>query len=325
MVLSSLGRFPEHYMRVPSRSIRHIAVAGAAVVVLAGSAVGIAAAQTQPTPTTTTTSPTTTTTPQTGQQSGYQKFIDALAKRLNVSTQTLQTAVTQARQDAGLPANGQGFPGGERAHRGFRVDLSTAATAIGITPDQLRTELAGKSLAQVAQAHGKSATDVATALKNAAHQRIDAAVTAGKLTADQANTQKTQSDQRIDQLVNQVMPQGGPGNGGGNSGFGGRGILGEGLQAAANAIGITPQQLRSEISGKSLADVAQAHGKSTTEVATALKDAAHQRIDAAVTAGKIQADQASSSKARADQMIDQFINQPLPQLGTGADNEASGA
>jgi len=92
--------------------------------------------------------------------------------------------------------------------------LTVAAQAIGITPDQLRTELPGKSLAQVAQAHGKSATDVATALKNAAHSRIDQAVTNGRLTADQANTDKTNVDQRIDQMVNQVMPQGGRGLGG---------------------------------------------------------------------------------------------------------------
>jgi hypothetical protein len=52
---------------------------------------------------------------------------------------------------------------------------------------------------------------VATALKNAAHQRIDQAVSSGRLTADQGNTQKTQADQRIDQLVNQVLPQRGPG------------------------------------------------------------------------------------------------------------------
>ena len=59
----------------------------------------------------------------------------------------------------------------------------------------------------MAQAHGKTAADVATALKNAAHTRIDQAVTNGRLTADQATTQKTQVDQRIDQLVNQVMQQ----------------------------------------------------------------------------------------------------------------------
>jgi len=55
---------------------------------------------------------------------------------------------------------------------------------------------------------------VATALKNAANTRIDQAVSANRVTADQANTQKTNIDQRIDQLVNQVVPQGFPGRGG---------------------------------------------------------------------------------------------------------------
>ncbi len=302
-------------MRIIPSSYRRVAIAGLAVLVLGGAAVGIAAAQTQPAAT------------PTGQaQSGYQRFIDALAKRLNVSTQTLETAVGQARQDAGVPGNGTGFPGafghGERG--GFGLQLNTAATAIGITPEQLRTELAGKSLAEVAQAHGKTGADVATALKNAAHQRVDAAVTAGRLTADQANSQKTQADQRIDQAVNQVMPQGGAGKG-----FGGRGgMMAAGLNAAATAIGITPEQLRTELPGKSLAQVAQAHGKSATDVAAALKNEAHTRIDAAVTAGRVTADQANTQKTQVDQHIDQFVNQVVPQRGPGrtpgADVEQNG-
>src|SRR5712691_9552848 len=210
-------------------SFRRGLVALGAVAVLGGAAVGIAAAQAQPA------------TPATGQaQSGYQKFVDALANRLGITTAKLETAIGEARTDAGFPAGGKGFPGGfgKGGPRGGGVDLNAAATAIGITPQQLRTELVGKSLADVAKAHGKTAADVATALKNAAHTRIDQAVTAGKVAADQANTQKTQADQRIDQLVNQVMPQGGPGGRGGPRGFGG------GLDAAAPVIGITPQQLR---------------------------------------------------------------------------------
>ena len=178
-------------------------------------------------------------------------------------------------------------------------------------------------MADVAKAHGKSATDVATALKNAAHSRLDQAVTSGRLTADQASTQKTQADQRIDQLVNQVIPQGGPGGRGGPGGFGERGGFGGGLDAAATAIGITPQQLRTELAGKSLADVAKAHGKQPADVATALKNAAHTRIDQAVTAGRLTADQANTQKTQVDQRIDQQINQVVPQRGTGvgADGE----
>jgi len=299
-----------------SRFIRRGLVAGCAVAVLGGAAVGIAAAQAQPTPT--------------GQaaQSGYQKFVDALAKRLNISSANLQTAIGQARTDAGLPASGPGFPGGRGGRGGpgrpgFGFDPNTAATAIGIPTAQLRTELNGKSLADVAKAHGKTGADVATALKNAVHTRIDQAVTAGKLTADQATTQKTAIDKRIDTLVNQVMPQGKPGGFGGRpgargpAGFAGRGAFGAGLNAAATAIGIPAAQLRTELNGTSLADVAKAHGKTAAEVVTALENAAHTRIDQAVTAGRLTADQATTQKAALDKRIESLVNQVIPQRGAG--------
>jgi hypothetical protein len=294
-------------------SIRRGLVALGAVAVLGGAAVGIAAAQAQPA------------TPAAGQaQSGYQKFVDALANRLGITSAKLETAIGEARTDAGFPAGGKGFPGafGRGGPRGGGLDLNAAATAIGITPQQLQTELAGKSLADVAKAHGKTAADVATALKNAAHTRVDQAAAAGKLTADQANTRKTQTDQRIDQLVNQVLPQGGPG-GRGPGGFGGRGPGGE-LDAAATAIGITSQQLRTELAGKSLADVAKAHGKTAADVATALKNAAHTRIDQATAAGRLTADQANTQKTQVDQRIDQQINQVVPQRGSGTGADAEG-
>jgi hypothetical protein len=170
---------------------------------LGGSAVGIASAQTAPA----------AATPQAGQtQPGYQAFVDALAKRLGISSTTLQTAIGQARTDVGLPATGgfgpgHGGPDGPgRGPRGFGRNLESAATAIGIPVSQLQQELPGKSLAQVAQAHGKNPADVATALKNAAHQRIDRAVAFGRLTADEATQQKQREDQRIDQQMTQVTP-----------------------------------------------------------------------------------------------------------------------
>jgi 3-methyladenine DNA glycosylase AlkD len=304
-------------MSTLSRFRLGVAAAGA-VVVLGGAAVGIAAAQTQPTPT-----------PSTQQaRPGYQAFIDALAKRLNITSANLESAMSQARADVGLPANGPapgfGGPGGRGERGGFGLDLNAAATAIGIPVDQLRTELAGKSLAQVAQAHNKSAGDVATAMKNAAHTRIDQAVTAGRLTAAQAATEKQQSDQRIDQLVNQVVPQGGPGGPGGFDRRGGPGGFGGELNTAATAIGISVDQLRTELAGKSLAQVAQAHGKTANDVATALKNAAHQRIDQAVTAGRLTAAQATTEKQQSDQRIDQLVNQVVPQRTTTPRGEGGG-
>src|SRR5215471_16630323 len=221
-------------------SFRRIAIAAGAVLVLGGSAVGIAAAQAQPAAT------------PSAQSNNYQKFVDALAQKLGISSQQLQTDIDQARQSAGLPAGrgfpgrGPGGPGGPRGGFFPGFNLQTAATAIGISPQQLRTEVQGKSLAQVAQAHNKTANDVITALENDAHKRIDQAVASGRLTADQGNTAKTNVDQRITQQVNQVTPQGGPnGNGnGGPGGFGfGPGVLRQGFNTAAQAIGITPEQL----------------------------------------------------------------------------------
>ncbi|HLZ26735.1 MAG TPA: hypothetical protein VKV73_05380, partial [Chloroflexota bacterium] len=72
---------------------------------------------------------------------------------------------------------------------------------------QLQQELPGKTLSAVATAHGKNPADVATALKTAAHTRIDQAVTDGRISAAEAATQKQQVDARIDQQMTDVIPQ----------------------------------------------------------------------------------------------------------------------
>jgi len=221
--VAGLGRFQLGMIRL-SRSIRLALAAGGAVLVLGGAAVGIAVAQT-PTPTA-----------QSG-QARYQAFVDALARRLGISSATLETAIGGARTDTGLPANGQGgpgfgpggrggpggpggnrWPGGPRGRGAFGIDWTAAASVIGIPAAQLRTELAGKSLAQVAAAHGKTADNVVAALKSAADTRIDQAVAAGRLTADQAATRKTQIESHLSQFVNQVIPRGGHGPKGPRSG-----------------------------------------------------------------------------------------------------------
>ncbi|MCA1645711.1 MAG: hypothetical protein LC797_09685, partial [Chloroflexi bacterium] len=111
-------------MTLVPHSVRRGLVAVAAVAVLGGAAVGIAAAQAQP-----------AAPANNGQaQSGYQKFIDALAKRLNTTSANLETAIGQARADAGLPGGGPGFPGagprrgGGPGRGGFGVELNAAAT-----------------------------------------------------------------------------------------------------------------------------------------------------------------------------------------------------
>ena len=156
-----------------TRQVRVRVITGAMVVALGVASIGFAAGQSatmahaqQPTPGQSTGGP------------GRQAFVDAVARQLGITSERLQQAFTQARAELGLPGpGGPGGPGGRRGpgRRGHGAGerLTAAAQAIGITVEQLRQELPGKSLAQVAQAHGKNPSDVATALKNAANQRID--------------------------------------------------------------------------------------------------------------------------------------------------------
>jgi hypothetical protein len=106
-----------------------------------------------------------------------QAFREALARQLGITADRLQQAMEAARSEVGKAHQGtrpDAGPG-RRAGRfgGPGGEFSPAAQAIGISVEQLRQELPGKSLAAVAQAHGKNPADVAAALKTAASQRID--------------------------------------------------------------------------------------------------------------------------------------------------------
>jgi hypothetical protein len=205
--------------------IKRAAVALGIAATLGGAAAGVVRAQT-PTPTR-----------PAGQQQAdqhYQQFLDTLASKLGTSTDKLKQAITDTRQSLGLPADERGFgpgfgrggPGGP-GPRGLGGSFDAAAKAIGISTDQLRQELPGKSLFDVAKAHNVDPAKVADAMKADEAARVDQAVQAGRLTADQATQAKQQANSRIDQLLTQALPAGGPGGPGGQGGRGGPGGRGD--------------------------------------------------------------------------------------------------
>jgi hypothetical protein len=88
-------------------------------------------------------------------------------------------------------------------HLGFFGGLDAAAAYIGVTEAQLRTQLEnGKSLAQVAKDHDKTADGLVAALVADAKQKLDKAVSAKRITQDQADEMLTRLKQRIADLVN---------------------------------------------------------------------------------------------------------------------------
>ena len=125
---------------------------------------------------------------------------------------------------------GRGQFGGHGGFGGFRGGIFGASDALtsylGITGAELRTELqSGKTLAQIAVAHNKTADGVVSTLLADSKKRLDAAVTAGKLTADKEQSFLDNMKKLLTDLVNgkRPAPPAGaplPGSGAAPKGFG---------------------------------------------------------------------------------------------------------
>lgn len=117
--------------------------------------------------------------------------------------------LTQAQADAvtaRVAETAQDLRAERRVNRKQRRQemLSTAASTLGMTVGDLRGELrSGKTLADVAKEKGVSTDKLVDALVAAAGQRIDQAVTAGKLDATKASQMKQKLSERITSLVQQ--------------------------------------------------------------------------------------------------------------------------
>ena len=90
--------------------------------------------------------------------------------------------------------------------------LDAAATYLGLTEDQLRTQLeSGKSLADVAKAQGKSVDGLKQAILSQVQSKLDQAVKDGELTTAQRDQMLADLKAHIDDLVNGTMPAPGQG------------------------------------------------------------------------------------------------------------------
>jgi hypothetical protein len=175
-------------------------------------------------------------------------FLDDLATRLNVPRDKLDAAIkgaAAARIDAAVAAGrmtkeegdaakqriesatgvpllglrggpghfGRGGPGRPGLRFGFGPgkSLDAAATFLGLTAEQLRTQLgSGKSLADVAKDKGKSVDDLKAAMKTAIAAELDQAVKDNKLTDAQRTEILKDVDTHLDDIVNNTPPKGGP-------------------------------------------------------------------------------------------------------------------
>jgi hypothetical protein len=180
--------------------------------------------------------------------------------------------------------------------------FTAAATYIGITDTQLRTELGtDKSLADVAVAHGKTRDGLIAAL-TAAQQQDIAALVDKKGIGARPNP------------ANGYGPGPGFGRGPGDK------VTGDSLAAAATYLGTTAADLETKIrAGQTLAQIANATaGKSRDGLLNALVADATAKIDAAQKAGTITADQATQLKVNLSTRLTQLVDTTRPIPGRRA-------
>jgi hypothetical protein len=189
--------------RMPSK--RTLAVAAASVAVVTGGGAALAASSgSSPTPS---------------------SFFEAVARNLGISTERLEEATKAAALEqvgAALEAGtiteeqaeelrsriesgdtlffgGFGLP---RTHVDVGGKLSAAADYLELSAEELHERLdGGQSLAEIAEAEGKSVDGLKQAILDDARSRLDEAVNEGRLTAEQAEAMLDRLESRIDDLV----------------------------------------------------------------------------------------------------------------------------
>jgi hypothetical protein len=153
-----------------------------------------------------------------GRPDPTQRIQDILAPLVAAGTidQAQADAVTQALV-AARPERGEGHgPGGHGPGRGaMRQGLSAAATALGMTEQELATQLrGGTTLAQVAQERGVDVQVVIDALVAEFKAHLDEEVASGEHTQEEADQKLAKATERLTDMVNNGRPEGGRGPGG---------------------------------------------------------------------------------------------------------------
>ena len=115
--------------------------------------------------------------------------------------------ITQEQADKVASTLSEAMPMGRGDHGGRGMGLDAAATALGTTADELRTELqSGQTIAQVAEAKGVDVQTVIDAMVAQAKTHLDEEVASGEHTQAEADQKLADVTQRITDSVNNGVP-----------------------------------------------------------------------------------------------------------------------
>ncbi|MFL5921455.1 MAG: hypothetical protein ACJ75Q_05715 [Gaiellaceae bacterium] len=189
---------------------------------------------------------------------------------------------------------------------GAAAALAVGGAGAGVAATKMTQSPSAESKAVIndaAKTLGIAPSKLSAALKKAFEDRIDAAVAAGRLTEQQGDELK----QRIESGDFPLFgpPAFGPGFGAPHPFF-------HGLDAAATYLGLTEAQLESRINnGKTLAQIAEAEGKSVDGLKAAMLKDARAKLDEAVKAGRLSKAEEQQVLKDLGQRIEDLVNGQL--------------
>jgi ribosomal protein S20 len=217
-------------------------------------------------------------------------------------------AWAQSDGSGGSGASGGASQQGRRGH-GTRLALQTAATTIGLSPQDLAGQIrGGKTVAAVATEHSVDPGSVVNAVVAALTQRIDQAAAQGKIDANRAEQAKQKLPNVANRFVNETKSKRGRG----------RAILKDAANASAKEIGVSVADLKqARKDGKSIAQVAKDHNKSVDDVVNAVVKQATSDIDRAVKDGKLDSKKADQIKQKLPDRAKTLVNREPKQRGAG--------
>jgi hypothetical protein len=195
-----------------------------------------------------------------------------------------------------------------------------AGAAIGATGALSPKQESEAIVNDAAKELGVEPSELTAALKTALKNRVDAAVTAGRLTEAQGQAMKARIEAG-------GVPLFGLGPGPGRHGPHGLPGPHEGLAAAAEYLGMTQAQLRTALNGgKTLAQVANSKSKSVDGLVAAMVADAKANLAEAVKAGRLTQAESQAMQADLKARITEFVNNARLEhryRGESRDNGAS--
>jgi len=176
--------------------------------------------------------------------------------------------------------------------------LVGGGTALAGQDDGDRTNRCEQRLAKIAEHRGVSVAQLEAEIKARLLARVDAAEEAGRISSERAAALR----ERIEEGSLCA------GGGHGKVRHGVRGMF----SAAADFLGLAPEQLRAQLPGTSLAALAQKQGKSVADLRAAMLAPPKAKLAKAVESGRITQARADQALERLENLVDRLVQRQFP-------------